>query len=72
MLKTDPIESDPEIKRLIDAARDEALVELSDHPRFGQFGFRRTVWDTQKRILKIEYDIDWRTPAEMNPYVIFD
>lgn len=29
-------------------------------------------WETKQRILKEEYGIEWKTPAEMNPNVAYD
>lgn len=36
------------------------------------FGFCHKFWNTKKCILKKEYGIEWKTPAEMNPMVRFD
>lgn len=35
-------------------------------------GFCHAVWNTQKMVLKRDYNIDWKTPAELNPDVIYD
>ena len=43
---------------------------LKDEPRW--LGFCHLYWSTKKRILKEEYGIDWLTPAECNPGVIYD
>ena len=43
---------------------------LKDAPR--RLGFCHLYWSTKKRILKEEYGIDWLTPAECNPDVIYD
>jgi len=29
-------------------------------------------WAAKKELLKKEYGIDWKSPAEMNPYALFD
>lgn len=31
-----------------------------------------TYWDIKKRILKEKYNIEWHSPAELNPRVRFD
>jgi hypothetical protein len=36
------------------------------------FGYCNLYWPVKKRILMDKYGIDWRTPAETNPDVIFD
>jgi hypothetical protein len=71
-LNRDPVESDPrysEVFKNIDAEVDQAL---SQHPLKGRMGFCYTIWETKKRILKKKYQIDWQTPAELNPQVMFD
>lgn len=68
----DPVEDDPryaEVFRKIDAEVQEALA---NHPQRGSMGFVHLVWETKKRILLQKYGIDWKTPAELNPQVMFD
>lgn len=38
----------------------------------GYFGFCHKYWSAKKRILKEYFEIDWKSPEEMNPDVIFD
>lgn len=35
-------------------------------------GICHAMWSRKKQLLKIMYDIDWQTPAELNPEIIFD
>ena len=35
-------------------------------------GYCHMFWETKKRLLKEEYGIDWLTPAECNPDIMFD
>lgn len=35
-------------------------------------GFCHTYWYRKKQILKEEYGIDWKSPADMNPMMCFD
>ena len=68
----DPIEEDPrhaEVFSKIDAEVDKALGITSQG---GGRGYIHVIWETKKRILKWKYKIDWRTPAELNPHVMFD
>lgn len=68
----DPVEDDPryaEVFRKIDAEVKEALA---GHPQRGSMGFVHLVWETKKRILLQKYSIGWKTPAELNPQVMFD
>lgn len=70
-LAHDPIEDDPATKELIDAAGEEAIAELGIKD-FSQMGTCHLIWHAQKRILKEQHGIQWRSPAEMNQDVIFD
>ncbi len=38
----------------------------------GHMGYCHSFWPAKKRILKEKYNIDWQTPAEKNPLVMFD
>ncbi|MFH1173013.1 MAG: hypothetical protein V1692_00615 [bacterium] len=35
-------------------------------------GLCHIIWRHQKRILKEKHNIDWKSPAEENPHIIFD
>ena len=67
----DPLEDDPEIKKIIDVAREEARAILvsQKHPTRG---FRPWLWRVQKKILKEKYGIDWKSPAAMNPHIRYE
>lgn len=70
MLKRDPIESTPEWRK-INAEVEKELDEIfKDHPR--GMGFCHLYWHEKARLLKEKYGIDWRSPARMNPRVMFD
>lgn len=68
----DPVEDDPKIRPIIRAATKQAMDELKDHPFYEQFGFCHFLWDKKKQILKEKYGIDWRSPSDMNPHIIYD
>jgi hypothetical protein len=73
--KHDPIEDDPKFKSIIEAAGREAEAELANEPkaiRIGGDGYCHQFWSTKTRILKEKYGVDWKSPAEMNPDVLFD
>ena len=38
----------------------------------GKLGYCHIFWATKKRLFKEMYDIDWLSPAERNPHIIFD
>jgi hypothetical protein len=68
----DPIENDPEIRLLIEAASKEAHEALADNQWKGQRGFCHIFWAKKKEILKEKYGIEWKTPREMNPMNFYD
>jgi hypothetical protein len=35
-------------------------------------GYCYMVWEKQKKILKKRHGIDWKSPDEMNPTILFD
>ena len=35
-------------------------------------GFYKKYWARKKQLLKELYNIDWKTPEELNPGIIFD
>lgn len=39
---------------------------------FRGMGYCHIFWGCKKQVLKDNYNIDWRSPAEMNPYCKFD
>ncbi len=66
----DPIEDDPTLTDAIAEAQDKADAELSHRPKTRGYCQRR--WRMIQTILRREYDVEWFSPAEMNPHVLFD
>ena len=66
----DPVEDTEEYKRI--APTVEALIkeELGEQRRM--LGYCHIYWAAKKRILKEKFGIDWKSPSELNPYIIFD
>ena len=69
-LKHDPIEDTAEYKAVIKDVEKELDKLLKDKPK--GMGFCHIYWYEKKRILKEKYGINWKSPALMNPRVIFD
>ncbi|MBQ4585894.1 MAG: hypothetical protein IJA82_06770 [Clostridia bacterium] len=65
----DPVELTKEYLAIKDEL--EALVLKKVGKRRG-LGYCHLYWATKKRILKEKYGIDWKSPAELNPGVLFD
>jgi len=73
VMRVDPKERDPRYKDLIKKADKEAEKFLEGkRPVRGQLGYCHFFWGTKQKILKEKYDVDWKTPAEINPWVLFD
>ncbi len=68
----DPIEETPEYQKIEKEL--EKLIEQRLGDRYHQrpFGFCHIYWDVKKEILKEEFGIDWKSPDELNPNIIFD
>jgi hypothetical protein len=71
-LDRDPVEDDPRYVEVFRTIDDEVKESLASDPRRGGEGFVNIYWEAKKRLLKQKYGIDWRSPGEMNPHVIFD
>ena len=69
MLKSDPIEWTKEYENVIDEADKEAYSHLDDCPR--GMGFCFGYW-AEKRNALARRSINWRSPQQMNPGVLFD
>jgi len=71
-MKHDPQERDPTKKKLIQASETEAEYSMEQDGTIQLEGACHILWGRQQEILREKYGIKWRTPAEMNPNVIFD
>lgn len=69
-LKNDPIEWSAEYESNIDEAHRKIYAQLEDLPR--GMGFCFAYWHAKQQVLKEDYDIEWKTPSQMNPGVMFD
>ena len=63
----DPQEYDPTLESVFVEADSIAERLVSSVPRDEEFG--ATYWTTKKRLLAQEYNIDWQSPAELNPQI---
>lgn len=82
----DPLEDDPELQPIfevvrlqvrqeVDIGHQQQMIELQ--PKVADLfhsgrGLCHQQWIVMKRILLEKYGIEWMTPAEMNPFMIFD
>ena len=57
-------------EEVIDEAEAKAYTRLQEHPQ--GMGFCHAYWPTLSAILAEDYDIQWRSPSQMNPKILFD
>lgn len=62
----------PIIRRVLRESDRQVVAEFEQKYGGRRLGMCHRVWHVAKTRLREEYQIDWRTPAEMNPFVAFD
>ena len=50
----------------------ELELELKGYKNKQALGFCHIYWELKKEILKTDYNIDWKSPQDLNPEIIFD
>lgn len=70
MLKHDPVEWTARWEEVIDEVDKIVDSRLEDHPR--GMGFCHACWHERAAVLSEQFGIEWRSPARMNPRVLFD
>lgn len=70
MLKHDPVEWTARWEEVIDEVDKIVDSRLEDHLR--GMGFCHACWHERAAVLSEQYGIEWRSPARMNPRVMFD
>ena len=68
-MKHDPIEDTEEYKKISDEVDKKIKEKIGDEV---YMGYCHLYWATKKEILKNDYNIDWKSPSELNPHIIFD
>lgn len=71
-LEIDTQERDPVIGKIIRQAQKEAEQQLKEEKFSEGVGYCHVLWGRQQQILKEKYAIDWKSPPDMNPYIMFD
>ena len=69
-LKKDPIEYSEEYEAVIDKVEEEVSNKMGNQPY--AMGMCFEIWHIKQTILAEKYGIEWRTPSQMNPRVMFD
>jgi hypothetical protein len=71
-IKQDPIESDPQFASIIHQVDVQAEENLLRQGRRAGRGFCHLFWREKQRLLKELHGIEWKSPRELNPGVLFD
>lgn len=58
-------------KEVIQNAGKEA-IEYIESLESAEYKNVQYFWKVKSQILKEKYDIDWKSPEKLNPYIIFD
>lgn len=69
-LRHDPVEWTARWEEIIDEADRKVYERLAGVPR--GMGFCHAFWHERTRVLAEDYGLYWRSPARMNPRVMFD
>lgn len=69
-LKRDPVEYTYLWEEIYYDVEDYLKDRFANAPR--QMGFCFMYWSAKRNYLKDNYNIDWHSPAQMNPHVMFD
>lgn len=69
-LRRDPVEYTDEWEDIIYDAEEELDRRFANHPK--GMGFCFMYWNAKQDLLKEKYGIEWRSPSQMNPRVMFD
>ncbi|MBP9867136.1 MAG: hypothetical protein KBC41_03625 [Candidatus Pacebacteria bacterium] len=70
--KIDPKERDPILGKIIRQAHKEAVVQLLEEKFPEGLGYCHVLWGRQQQILKEKYGVDWKSPSDMNPEIMYD
>ncbi|MDE6266861.1 MAG: hypothetical protein K2M07_05885 [Muribaculaceae bacterium] len=69
-LRCDPVEYTLKWEEIYYDVEDYLSERFADVPR--KMGFCHSYWSAKREYLKERYNIEWRSPKQMNPRVLFD
>ena len=73
--KHDPVQCTPKFKLVIAEVEKKVAREMKKRgypPKATLIGWCHLYWSVKKEVLKKDYSIDWKSPAEMNPQYSYD
>ena len=71
-IKNDSIENSEEYKKIKDELEKKINMKIEIDGYKKGIGYCHIYWEYKKEILKKDYGIEWKSPAELNPNIIFD
>ena len=72
-IKHDPIEDTEEYRNIVEELENKIETRMAFDDVYAQgLGSCHIYWRYKKEILKSDYNIDWESPAELNPEFRFD
>jgi hypothetical protein len=69
---TDALDEDPKYAEIIKDVERKVEQRLKAQKVEKEIGYCHDFWSLKKEILKIEYGLEWKSPAEINPDIYFD
>ena len=72
-IKKDRVERTFKYRRIRKELEEKIEKKMNDlgYSNYG-IGMCHIYWNIKKNILEEEYGINWRSPSELNPHIIFD
>lgn len=71
-IKIDEIENTQEYLNIKEELEKQIYIYIQNNKLNNKIGACHYIWEYKKELLKMKYNIDWKSPAELNPEVIFD
>ena len=68
----DMVEKSSAYLKVVKQVDEEADKIVKSFGQTGNMGACHLFWESKKEILKKKYNIDWRSPHELNELVVFD
>jgi len=73
-VKEDAKDFDPEYKDIMKQVNKEVDENLKKRgfPKRHSLGYCHSFWSEKQKILREKYNIDWESPQDLNPEIMFD
>ena len=72
-MRRDPVEETAAYRAVVaNVERSVDATLLAFGMPLHQIGYCHAFWPLKQAVLRDDYGIDWKTPAEMNPTILFD